>query len=89
MILESDICPICLDPTERIYFGTACNHYFHSDCIQNWLKYSMKCPVCRKNLNQNVVYMYCKKENIDTGNKWTIGINNYGDTVCSYPFWLR
>lgn len=46
---ESNECSICLDelvlgsPALRI----PCGHLFHEDCIEDWLKKSNECPVCR------------------------------------------
>ena len=43
-------CTICLGPFENDEILTIlpCNHGFHSECINNWLKdYSYKCPICR------------------------------------------
>ncbi|KAL6187696.1 hypothetical protein ACLB2K_039091 [Fragaria x ananassa] len=42
-------CPICLDQFE--VGGEAkqmpCNHVFHGDCVEKWLKVHGTCPVCR------------------------------------------
>ena len=43
-------CTICLGQFENDEILTIlpCNHGFHSECINNWLKdYSYKCPICR------------------------------------------
>jgi len=46
-------CPICLedyvmdDPTRRL---PECNHWFHRDCITQWLQTAPTCPVCRQML---------------------------------------
>lgn len=46
---ESNECSICLDelilgqPALRI----PCGHLYHEDCVNDWLKKSNECPVCR------------------------------------------
>lgn len=44
-------CNICMDNynlNENITF-TVCDHFFHTDCIKNWLcNEKVTCPVCRK-----------------------------------------
>ena len=44
-----EVCAIC---TELIDKNTACclscNHYFHCECIREWFKKSLSCPLCRK-----------------------------------------
>ncbi|KAL8103084.1 hypothetical protein AgCh_027573 [Apium graveolens] len=43
-------CAICLSeyqPKDAIRTVPACNHYFHSSCIDEWLKINATCPVCR------------------------------------------
>ena len=44
-------CNICMDNynlDESITF-LVCNHYFHTDCIKNWLcNEKVTCPICRK-----------------------------------------
>ena len=51
---ERDACAICLvnlennDKIRRL----PCKHLFHSDCVMNWFKERMSCPVCRKDLAQ-------------------------------------
>jgi hypothetical protein len=46
----NDICSICqenYDPSVDVTI-LPCNHYFHRDCIEQWLRnYHHKCPVCR------------------------------------------
>ncbi|KAL3818285.1 hypothetical protein ACJIZ3_004190 [Penstemon smallii] len=43
-------CPICLtdyQPKETLRSIPECNHYFHADCIDEWLKLNGTCPLCR------------------------------------------
>ncbi|CAI5760801.1 unnamed protein product [Candida verbasci] len=32
------------------YMITPCNHLFHNECLESWMKYKLQCPVCRKSL---------------------------------------
>ncbi|GME84298.1 unnamed protein product [Ambrosiozyma monospora] len=34
----------------RNYMVTPCKHIFHTDCLENWMKYKLQCPVCRNTL---------------------------------------
>ncbi|XP_051151222.1 putative RING-H2 finger protein ATL21B [Andrographis paniculata] len=50
-------CPICLsdyEPKETLRSIPECNHYFHADCIDEWLKLNGSCPVCRKSPESSV-----------------------------------
>ncbi|PKI40492.1 hypothetical protein CRG98_039128 [Punica granatum] len=44
------VCPICLSeylPKEVLRCIPECNHCFHADCIDPWLRMNQKCPICR------------------------------------------
>ncbi|KAL9665284.1 hypothetical protein QQ045_020699 [Rhodiola kirilowii] len=44
-------CSICLceyKAQDMLRSIPDCNHYFHSDCVDEWLKLNATCPVCRK-----------------------------------------
>ncbi|OVA01963.1 zinc finger protein [Macleaya cordata] len=44
-------CPICISeyrPKETLKSIPACNHFFHANCIDRWLRVNATCPVCRK-----------------------------------------
>eukprot|EP00980_Cylindrotheca_fusiformis_P008374 scaffold1772_cov80-Cylindrotheca_fusiformis.AAC.2 len=52
---ENDECAICLqgyeaDQTICTSSTTQCNHVFHQDCLEEWLKDHDNCPMCRVNL---------------------------------------
>jgi hypothetical protein len=50
---EEETCPICLDTLhnhEQTGLLVACAHVFHSHCIQEWMKNSKQCPMCRTNI---------------------------------------
>ncbi|KAK8616650.1 hypothetical protein V6N13_116620 [Hibiscus sabdariffa] len=47
---NDNICPICLceyEPKETLRSIPDCDHYFHADCIDEWLKMTASCPLCR------------------------------------------
>ncbi|XP_024958753.1 putative RING-H2 finger protein ATL21A isoform X1 [Cynara cardunculus var. scolymus] len=47
---DDGTCAICLsdyEPKEEVRTIPECNHYFHAECIDEWLKLNATCPVCR------------------------------------------
>lgn len=43
-------CPICLDDyteNDNVLAMHPCAHFFHADCLQQWLQTSQSCPNCR------------------------------------------
>ncbi|MED6208223.1 hypothetical protein PIB30_043038 [Stylosanthes scabra] len=53
-------CPICTDEFEmgEIVCMLPCNHAFCFSCINRWLETSLTCPVCRKELGNNVSHRH-------------------------------
>ncbi|XP_026427890.1 RING-H2 finger protein ATL22-like [Papaver somniferum] len=48
---ENTTCSICLadyTPKDTLKSLPGCNHYFHVNCIDGWLRVNGSCPVCRK-----------------------------------------
>lgn len=47
---DTEECVICMDcmSTENLIVQLPCKHRYHMKCIQEWLKYSKSCPVCRR-----------------------------------------
>jgi hypothetical protein len=39
-------CTICMEEGKVI--TTLCNHHFHENCLEQWLRKSRTCPMCRK-----------------------------------------
>ncbi|CAH1451555.1 unnamed protein product [Lactuca virosa] len=55
-------CAICLSdykPKESLRTIPECNHYFHSDCIDEWLKLNATCPVCRNTPESSALVTPC------------------------------
>ncbi|XP_065868096.1 RING-H2 finger protein ATL22 [Euphorbia lathyris] len=48
---DDNVCPICLseyNPKETLKTIPECQHCFHADCIDEWLRLNASCPLCRK-----------------------------------------
>jgi hypothetical protein len=44
-------CSICLENIENQVSKTKCNHFFHKNCIFEWINNNKNtCPLCRKNI---------------------------------------
>ena len=52
---DSDKCCICLEAVQNKYTSKhiACNHVFHSECINRWFKEKQCCPLCNKIYDKN------------------------------------
>ncbi|PIN07149.1 hypothetical protein CDL12_20289 [Handroanthus impetiginosus] len=47
---EDIMCSICLSeymPKETLRSIPECNHWFHAECIDEWLRLNSSCPICR------------------------------------------
>ncbi|XVE64374.1 hypothetical protein DITRI_Ditri07aG0095900 [Diplodiscus trichospermus] len=47
---DDNACPICLSeysPKETLKVIPQCQHCFHADCIDEWLRLNATCPICR------------------------------------------
>ena len=57
-IINEDPCNICMEnyKNDEIVVLLKCNHYFHEDCIKNWLcNEKVTCPICRKDTREMLV----------------------------------
>nr|XP_043613884.1 RING-H2 finger protein ATL22-like [Erigeron canadensis] len=59
---DDGTCAICLSdykPKESLRTIPECNHYFHADCIDEWLKLNATCPVCRNSPQSSSLVTPC------------------------------
>ncbi|KAK8616649.1 hypothetical protein V6N13_116619 [Hibiscus sabdariffa] len=52
---NDNVCCICLcqyEASEMLKAIPNCNHFFHVDCIDQWLKLNATCPICRDKLEE-------------------------------------
>ncbi|KIM24887.1 hypothetical protein M408DRAFT_331556 [Serendipita vermifera MAFF 305830] len=50
---DNNSCAICLEdytPTDMCTKLPRCLHFYHKDCVKEWLKTAKTCPVCRENV---------------------------------------
>jgi len=52
--LNNEICVICQDDydinSNKKCYQLYCNHVFHKECLKEWLKNEMKCPLCNSSI---------------------------------------
>ncbi|KAI3687443.1 hypothetical protein L1987_81139 [Smallanthus sonchifolius] len=59
---DDSTCAICLSeykPKESLRTIPKCNHYFHAECIDEWLKLNATCPVCRNSPGSSSLVTPC------------------------------
>ena len=60
--LDNKTCVICLEElNKKQLIELECKHAFHESCIMNWLKRSIKCPLCNRKLNVDAIEDYSKQ----------------------------
>lgn len=45
-VVSTLTCPICKDEIEECYPNIPCSHQFHHECLFEWQKASLACPLC-------------------------------------------
>lgn len=61
MSLTEEECSICLEKLKKEIAHTSCNHFFHYQCIGNWINRnnytSVCCPICCQLFEIKNVYL--------------------------------
>ena len=61
MSLTDEECSICLEKLKKEIAHTSCDHFFHYNCIGNWInknKYnSVYCPICSQLFEIKNIYL--------------------------------
>jgi len=54
---DKERCTVCLVDFEKAdeLRSLQCQHIFHVDCIDRWLIYNKKCPICRVDMDKSKV----------------------------------
>jgi hypothetical protein len=53
----TETCSVCLahfDNNEKL-IQIECNHFSHTECLNEWVKYKSECPVCRSNIKTSEI----------------------------------
>ncbi|XP_071730677.1 RING-H2 finger protein ATL22-like [Rutidosis leptorrhynchoides] len=75
---DNGTCAICLsdyEPKEEIRTIPECNHYFHAECIDEWLKLNVTCPVCRKSPETSSLVTPCFSRSSNSSNSSNANTN--------------
>ncbi len=63
-------CSICLETITKNGKITNCNHTFHNNCLNQWLKKKKNCPICRTKINKDISFIDLITNNLDTEEKY-------------------
>ena len=62
MVFINEECAICLELLENEVCYLSCSHFFHLDCLTNWInknnqnKTPIKCPLCNSLFEINTIF---------------------------------
>lgn len=48
----TEVCSICTEYLTTEVVATTCHHNYHNECITEWLKAAVTCPLCRQTLTE-------------------------------------
>jgi SNF2 family DNA or RNA helicase len=85
---DDNNCSICLEVLTNKSI-TNCGHIFCSECIKNCLKYKQACPMCKKNLTIDDVYLVKKKGPINESLNGNPLIEKYGSKLGKIIIMIR
>ncbi|TDL20360.1 hypothetical protein BD410DRAFT_725966, partial [Rickenella mellea] len=60
-------CPICLDDyksLDPVLKVESCSHWFHKECLEQWLHSANTCPVCRNRVRASPRHRACRASGI-------------------------
>ena len=64
---KNDLCSICLDELEnKLCRELVCMHFFHEDCIDEWVASDVHCPICKQDLINQSNKIQIEKEQLIT-----------------------
>jgi len=70
---ESSFCPICEE--NKVNLCLPCSHFFCEECINDWVKKSQTCPLCRIQLKKKAAISNETPE-IEGSDRWSILSND-------------
>lgn len=75
---DGEKCTICLDNFEMAIEIRIlnCKHYFHTDCVDRWLKCNKQCPMCRLHVDALAAVTEVQVPSISTEEETTNSIEN-------------
>lgn len=73
-----DACAICLDVlgNDQKNYKLSCNHTFHHECIDSWIKDNPSCPICRKSIDQQEYSRFNVSLKTLKEDKWNVTVKS-------------
>lgn len=84
---NNEDCSICLSSVENRSI-TKCGHIYCTDCIKTCLKYKQICPMCKKPLKNDEIYIINKSSEIKVNNDNPL-VDKYGSKLGRIIIFIR
>ena len=71
MLINCSVCLENINLFEKDFSILNCGHFFHDNCLNDWLNQQMNCPECRARVTRgNFAMNILPKFNDETLNQW-------------------
>lgn len=77
-----DSCIICfteLNPQEKVIELPKCQHIYHYECLEPWIKKNNKCPICKGVIRFGL--LSCIHEKVRDKSETAVGSLSLGDNI--------